>query len=502
MESIKCRAEKHGDQSLELNLSYPVKTDKPQRRNHYSMTAWIFTPSQLNIEHNRYPEKDFLRDLLSYTRFGTMRMTLAEINDLTNSKSPLARIAACFRTAREEGKPDERRIIYETRNFTNYLISGLINETRKLKQLARTPSINPGQIQKPAEKLLQHIRDYRESREQLKQLFDQNNHNSTLNKTLSRSFESISIKMEKGLWRICSCADQFDLPDLKRAAEVELEEEIRLCRIAGIRLNSSIDSPESASESLIHEQRLKKWSQQILYMTVTRTANAKRLTALFVNLAATVAVSTAFIISFIISDRVQEQSLIGISAAVVIYVLRDRLKETFRDLLLRILPILVSDRESKLIDPYSGKKRGITRERASYTPLHSLSEGVRELRNLEETDLEQSLRQETILQYHKEVRIESRKLILNHPRLYSLREILRLDMKQWFRKMDKAEESLFRLTPDGLKQVMARRVYHINLIVRLEVGGNQKSAILHRYRITANRKKILQIAKIGQSKSD
>jgi len=113
-----------------------------------------------------------------------------------------------------------------------------------------------------------------------------------------------------------------------------------------------------------------------------------------------------------------------------VYVFRDRVKELAREIGGRILPKWVSDRTNKLVDRRENKRVGTTSEVVRWLERKELPRDVLDARQYEDT-LEQAVSEPTelVLQYNRNVRIDSAAIFESHQRAVAIDEILRPELR-------------------------------------------------------------------------
>ncbi len=149
-----------------------------------------------------------------------------------------------------------------------------------------------------------------------------------------------------------------------------------------------------------------------------------------------------------------------------------------------------------IFDPRNNRKCGATKERILYQEATSIPEAVQELRMKDKDLLLKTLVEEDIIQYQKQILIDSNELLTNHKRLISINEIMRLDMRKWFYRMDKDREFRFYQKGDALETIRSERVYHFTLIIGISEVYSGIEEELIRYRIIANSNGIRRIDEV------
>ena len=109
-------------------------------------------------------------------------------------------------------------------------------------------------------------------------------------------------------------------------------------------------------------------------------------------------------------------------------------------------------------------------------------------------DVSNAFRKETIIRYHKEIRIDKRARKLTSINLQGgIVDITRLGVHEFLRYMDNPKEPLYAMTQNGFQHVSGNKVYHVNMIRRQETD---KGIGCRRYRIILDQKGIKRIEKV------
>jgi len=167
-----------------------------------------------------------------------------------------------------------------------------------------------------------------------------------------------------------------------------------------------------------------------------------------------------------------------------------------RNTMIACLPKLVADQINDLIDPANNVKVGVTRARVRFCAPGDVPEMVRQLRRLQANPFTAMIPPENVIHFHKDVYINSAQFMRSHQRLEALADIMRFKLDAWLDNMDDPVSTLHRLNGDGIENVPAQRVYHINLIVGLSEQGHDSSPTYFRYRLILTREGIVRIEEV------
>lgn len=503
MSEVKLRISKRGPFQLELKLEYPIARSKKHESNLYDFNGYFFIPSQLGINHSTYSTSDFYEDYFSYTRFGILDFSLDDLLSHHIRTNPLWRIDSIV-TTYFDGIPYREGLLYELKTFYNIFrdqMKILKSEFRKLKHKVDEEDYHPYELFSSYNEKIQKIFD---SFHQYKEFFYDERHDEELKWSYRWVDEGIYIDYEKLLWSVYDTALIGQDESLINLCVEELKKNIDY-RNSQDYLHFTYKYNNKKNEAFIfREHSIRKWAELNLHMTRTDSRSPKQVSFLLISLSTGIAMFIFLVLTLLIVNKFTHQPFMWILSGVIVYVLRDQIKDNLKEYSKKMSPLFVSDREQYLIDPKNNKRSGVSREWVSFVDFKKIPQEVRSLRERDKNKLDKYLLSENILHFRKRTLFKSRRLTHNHPRLPSVTDILRFDLRRCFHKMDTAVEDLFVLNEEQrLQRVQAQRVYHIGLVVSIaEKRSGLKRPIeqQYRFRVVASEEEILRIERVRENK--
>jgi len=471
----------HGISQIEIKVSYPLFRE--EKNNHYVMTAAFFIPSQLGIKEKTRSRENLLSDLTVHTRFTTPRISLEVLNDSHFESSPVSRLEALWKKPMKN-KDWRTRVIYELQTLVNILISetGVHSEN----EVPAGPEITDNLIHRIQKLIARMSGDKSAYPRKIKQ---------PLIWTLEAMTGLVSDFYIRDLQKLNAGKHQYQDKDLKHRYEDSLNALFKLRKKYG--WDNAVDPDDYTAERMVfRSHKLKKWSQKSLYLSVLDSRAAARVGQFFLGLAAAVAMAFALMTTLLSTKFFPQGSIYWALVAVIAYSLKDRIKENLRKFFLNMTPFLVSDRIHFLIDPRTGKKCGRIRESVSFADKKKLPGEFTVSRQAGKDRLSLGLLDEEILKYKKDFTIRTGPLFENHTRLSGITDIVRLDISNWLQRMDDSRESLACRIDGRYGFVQSSRVYHVNLVLKIERPGTEESGILKRFRLIMGRKGVVRIEEI------
>lgn len=500
MAEVKVKIAKRGPFQVELKLTYPIARKKKVETNTYDFTGYFFIPSQLGINPSTYSSEDFFDDYFSYTRFGILDFSIDDLLNHHIKTNPLWRIDSLVSSYQFEKPQNKESIIYELKTFYNIFhdrMDILKSEFRKLKHKVDEEDYHPIEIfngyRDKVAKVFAEFHKYRE-------FFYNDRQDEELRWSYRWVDEGIYLDYEKLLWYVYDTALIGREEELVSLCAAEIRQNIEY-RKEQEYLHYTYKYNNKKNESFIfREHSIRKWAELNLHMSRTESHNPKQVSLLLISISTGIAMFIFLLLTLLIVNKFMNQPALWILSGVLAYVLRDQIKDNLKEYSKKMSPIFAADREQHLIDPKSRKRSGFSREWMSFTQMDRLPAPIKELRERDKNKLDKYLLSENIIRFEKRTRFRSRRLTQNHPRLPSVTDILRFDLRRCFYKMDTAVEDLFVLNDDNrLETVQAKRVYHIGLIFSItekESGMKQPVYNDYRFRIVASGEEILRIERV------
>lgn len=494
MNKFECQLKSHGQLQLEFHARYPL--NKKIKRSEYMLDMFIFTPSQLDLDNERYGVVKFLDDLQCYTRYTHPSISLSNLVDEKCDISPLARIKTQLDQITLASDVHYSTMLYELRTLANSY-RGEIREIRLMLTRAINKGVPSDEIIERMETLFENVDKVQTEIQTLQTRFLDTRIPDKLREGLSNADEAISVKTEKVFVRLHKLFEKHDnLKPVQEKLIPKIEQQVEYRKRAGYGTIISPNDEVSNENFLYREGMLKRWAQSAMYMDVNRSRKAKQISQIFAGIAAGLAMVFAVGMALFASKTFGQNSMPWAIILVVAYIIKDRIKEVVRMILISKLPSLVSDLSVNLVDPAVGKVVGFTGSWVRFCEPSNLTEIVRRYRNIDSLAFRKLLPPENVIHYHKRIKLDSGKLFKEHSRINSITEILRLKLGSWLTEMDDPAESLCCAEDNELKQVEANRVYHVNIVLRLAAKKSTSHTTYKRYRVILTRKGIVRIENV------
>jgi hypothetical protein len=483
---------KRDDYSIEFKIRYLLKREQ-RRRNRYNVTLLLFLPQSFNINANTFDRGKFYNDLKLYIRFNTPSFKTKELLSRGSITSPLTRLENMVaQYGKKRVSKLEENFIYEIKLlgciFKSLLRDSLIRIKRKLATKDNVEYLSRA-VYSRIVKLHRIVERYHAFQKRVDESIDRENlrmHSHLMDEHLSLLFERYLTSFLRGY--------SFDGGDPIYDRLLHLvQKEIRYRKEAGLPsvLEDGMDGRKQ-EEYVYREKMLKRYSSEVLLFNVNRKDIRKRTEHLLYAFAAGISMIFATAIVFWGQPRFGGFTLPLFAVLVVSYMMKDRIKEIFRDLFSRIMGGHFFDRTVKLYDSRFNRKLAEVKERSFFLRENKLSPKIRRIRN------KGSFEKVITTQYSEEIFIYNKRITLDagvlrkiHNRIIGLADISIIDLKDLLKYLTQQESVvpiIIQKNRISLKPV--QRIYHLNMIIHHQ---EDKKEHLEKIRLIVDAKGIKRI---------
>jgi len=474
----------HDKYQVEMKFTYPASQDS--QVNEYTVDTFFFLPTNLGINSETYRKEEFFSDLHEYIRLKTPSVP---ITGMTGADSPLEKLEQTFADMSAK-KPDAVNL-YSARLklFCSIMRSALRDQEILIENSLEQPEAS-ALIRSFLEETASILKSYRELYpklciqtipEDVRELF-------------RHADEFLSIIHNKYLYKLyyaVSKKEQFFLCRKQIVTRAEQEIEYRKERNY-----PSVPDPEGDNEELVYrEGTLKKAMASILFLRKETRRDGVLLENILFSIAAGIAMAFATIMAFITQKYiVQDISLVLFMTLVIAYMGKDRIKDWLKLYFSTKLRRFIHDYKTRILGE-NGEQVGFCRESFSFLKAGDVPREITEIRHKAYlSDLENGCFGEQVILARKQVTVNSKAFhdLIRGYQADGLVDIMRFNFSRFLRHMDNPVKKLF--IPDGKGGVMpidAKRVYHVNIVVRYGMKGLSDSYV--KFRIVLSRNGIKRI---------
>ena len=440
------------------------------KKNTYTQEFYLFIPNSLQISEETYSKRQFYDDLTNLIRFKTPLFSLKELYDKNNDRSPLTRLGH-LRHAQPTGK-HLSVVEEELKLLGNIFRSSLREQIKRLvNKLGRAEPPDEGKINDETKQLCEEVKTVRDTYlttqgDFLKHwpLVDIQNCFLYLDEFMSNCVNDYLTGFLKYLLK-----SKISNTKSMRKALTEVLVTEKKHRESILREPLILEEDSLSSEFILYRRGLlKKFVINALLLNTTRSFYVKRFGNLIGSISAGIAMLFFFVLFVWQGQVVLINSLPFIFITVLLYVLKDRIKESIRALSYRQFSKWFYDYKTEIRSPDENVILGEMKESSSFVDEKELPAEIIRIRNREfHNVLEAFKRPERVIYYKKTISIfkpdkpqDSRRNALNI--------ILRFNIYRFLRKAEDPSHSYVTIDPETLDLIEANlpKVYHLNIILR------------------------------------
>lgn len=301
--------------------------------------------------------------------------------------------------------------------------------------------------------------------------------------------------------------DELDLIRNQLTLLQTLEAQYR--RRHGFELQHGEQDQRKREEALLRLNHLKKFFQSKMFIDVSRHYVIRKVTEPAAAVAAAAAGSwAAFFQQYTQGSNMASfglKSVMLISVAALVYVLKDRLKERTRTYLTEKASRILADVQHELLA--QGKKIGVLQEWFNFSKPETLPQGIREKRRKAASSPVELLVSEDVFCHRQ---IQDVTAVSTQEGLWALQENLRLNLDRHLKFLDDAYKKISTLDAEGRVHIIeSHRVYVLTTIIRRRLlshqGGKRwkpEECIDQIYRVILDKNGIVRVDEVAEHSRD
>lgn len=470
----------HDRKQFEIKLHYAF--NRKRRKGAYLVETYFFVPNALGINKFTFHKKNFYDSVKNYIRFTTPEYSFEQL--ISEEESPLQKI---FNLLLKDDVNDSQIFLEKYEHEMKMFCAVFAAAVRK-NTVAVIQSEN-GRFASAAENFSKLsaavINKFRELEIIIKG-------NDDFYDIYQFGDEYISLVIEKHLFLVLEKYDK-NISEKNDELKAELLSQIRneVNDRKEKKYNSIISEDSSNEEMLFRFNTLKKYFSSVLSLETDVEKEGTFLEQILFSIAAGLAMLFATAAAFWGQSVFGSFTMPFFVLLVVSYMFKDRIKELLREILKKSVFKHLYDYKYKLFvdEKY---KVGIIRESFDFIKTKKLDKDILGLRRKHRTqEFDNKFQKEKIILYRKKIILKS-KFLKKHgdDGLNAISDIFRFDVTRFLSKMDDPRKPLFALTKKGYKRISGKRVYHVNLILKIMRNGEEQ---LKRFRLVLTKKGIDRI---------
>jgi hypothetical protein len=489
--------ERHDLYNFEAKLDYTTSETIKKKKTSYYLELYFFIPEALQINSESYNKDQFFLDLNNRIRFKTPQISIEGILNDQNELSPVYRILKNleqieFGNITEKIKTRIEREIRLLACIIKVILRDQINYLIKNYQTLKKKC----DLNKVMGDYLTSLKLFQEKITYLMGKFTKAQIPFKLREAFQFAVEYLSIQIEKWITLVIKkLSNKFDENTQKKLIEIVEYEQNRRDNLS---MRSQIKENTANEIYSYYKGILKKYVQGVLYLEKKKKNPKSTSTQIFYSIAEAIAMFLSLFLGFILLTNFVEYSLPFIIFAVVIYMLKERIKDNAKAISDKALGLVFPDKRHEIVDQFYQKRIGISKEKVNFVNWEDIpSEILKIRRSSNESPLEEKGKPEKVLFYNQKISLHNREIDKIHTRKHDLSNIIRFNIRSFLKYMDDPIELIFHLSDEKGKvnQIGIANVYHINVIYKLTSfkGTEQEEIDYDKFRVILDQKGIKRV---------
>ena len=317
-----------------------------------------------------------------------------------------------------------------------------------------------------------------------------------LRESYQYSDEYISLQIEKCLINTLANFDKLLTQDIKdlMITVIEREQEYR------VSINSRlVVKEESTNEDFSYmEGIVKKYLQGALYLNKKKKDPRSSSLQVFYSVAAGFAIFISLFLGFLILTNFEVNSIPFILGTVVIYVLKDRIKDGIKGYSQKAASFLFPDQRIDIIDGFYEEKIGESVEKVYFIDKEKLPTEIFKIRQSSTMhSIEIEGKPEECIIFRKKIVLFKEKIDELHTRRKDISNITRFNIKNFLRYTDDSSKKV--LTWNNkihqLSPIEVSKEYHMNIVMKLTTFHEKHESNMYfkKYKIIFNQQGIERV---------
>jgi len=459
--------ERHDLYNFEAKLDYVVEKSFP--KNVYELTSYVFIPKALQINKSTYSKDQFFADRSNYVRFRTAKMSLPGLLNKENDLSPFKMIINNLDKIKNGnyGTSIIEKVSYELRVMGCIVKSNLRDQIEFFISNLSTFQQSPNDL-KSFILYIDEIKNLQIQMQKLKLEFQIIQIPAELKETFSFVNEYISNQIEEYMTFLLNKSDFNEETRQKLVSLIEYEQKHKKDENSKILFERDSDNKKVVYWKSI----LKKFVQGVLYLDLNQRDEKSKPLEFLYSVAAGLAMFFSVLIGFLIISQFQNQEWAYVVALVIVYMLKDRIKENTRTIFNSIIQKYYPDRSFEIFDKNNKMNIGSCKEIVDFIKFRDLPNEILQIREAShKTMIEREGKPETVIKYSKIIELKTLKISENHKRHSNINDIIRFNIKNFLQYADDpiSNEVFWDSEENKVINIPCAKVYHLNIIFRMKL---------------------------------
>ena len=504
-ELIDSRIEIHDSNHFEVKLDYTM--DPGRAWNRYRVETFIFTPASLGISPDTYRKRQFYNDIQAYIRFKTPTVSLTALLAPEAGDSPLARLTDAVvslvqhphrEALRADISADLRLVGCLIRAYVRDQIAQTIGLLDGLGE-APSPDARPvADIRAGTVRLVSELGAVMERFRELRGRLLDPVVPPQLRETQEYVDEYLSITIESLLTRLMQVIDEKSCCG---GLFLETREHLRKSISAEQAYRSHAGYPslidaDGGMSYVFRRGILKKFVMSVLFLEISKDKEGSRISDLLAAVAAGLSMLVASLGGLWVQQRFLASTWPFIVTIVLLYMLKDRLKEWLRTFFSRKMTRFLADYSVRIHDARSGLDIGRCREAFGFLRQEQVPSAVLALRHRDaHASIEATSKPEVVIKYEKEITLDGKVVQKLGGLHHEINDIIRFNVSEFLLRADDPTTLVEVYNPEGdrVEELACPKVYHLNVVFVLKAEDERRSPTMEHVRVVIDKRGILSL---------
>ncbi len=265
-------------------------------------------------------------------------------------------------------------------------------------------------------------------------------------------------------------------------------------------INSSLILDETTdNEDFVYwEGILKKYVQRVLYLDRKKKDPKSSSLEVLYSVAAGAAMFFSLFFGFLFISSFEIYSIPFIVATVVVYMLKDRIKDNFQSISNKAVGLILPDNQIDIVDGFNQEIIGECKEKVSFLNSKKIPPEILTMRLASSrSPIEQKGKPESVILYKKKITLFNKRIEEFHNRRHDISDVTRFNIREFIKYCDDPFE--FTLAWNQKTKIVEKlsmaKVYHINIIFKISsFKGDKIPQIFYRkYRVLLDQNGIKKV---------
>lgn len=479
---IETQTKIHDRFSIEFKIGFSGR--EGVKADHFDVNSWIFLPNGLDINQQTYSKDRFFSDMKSNIRLITPSFSMKEM--VMGEEPPIRHLEKSLEEALQDSTSEKMgEFEFQLKLFGSIFKSAIRDEAVRIRNHTDDALL--------VERCAAYAADVRQVLSAFRTLQSKvDGNNEELLTKFDFADEYMSHQVEIRTTRILKALSHSHpqgFEDIRACLCKLLVDEAHYKRGKGYS-HSVIGDKDNNRRLLSRHSLLKKYIESALFLRVNTTQDGTAVKQISFSLAAGLAMMVSLLVTMPFQKYLGNYPSLIFVILVLIYMLKDRIKDLTRGLFAYQLKDKYFD--TKTVVSIKDKPIGWIKEGMDFIMDDKVPEEVMKYRNRSKLEAVNKLLEERIILYRKKVKIDND--LLRHHYVYDFKginDIMRYHINFLTEKMDNPESPIDCLDDNmQLQTITAERVYTLHFVLQFKWEDQVEYKAFH---VMVNRNGILAI---------